>query len=236
MTGTAGAPVERDPVNPWIEERLVRLGPAGTILDLGCGRGWWLARMQALGLAAVGAESDALRAATAGTGGRAVVVADGQRLPFADRSLSLVWCVHVLHHLRAPAAALSEAHRVLRPGGHLVLAETVEDHPAIRMARRVHPEWDGVGVASRFDATGCRDMVAAAGFDVIEYRQHSLLSFAAWALPFGRRRAWSALSDIEERLADRWPAAARARRFGAHLELVAARPASMPTSPAAAAP
>ena len=205
-----------------MEERLARFGHDGRVLDLGCGRGWWLARMAMSGISPIGVEPDAARAAVAARRtGQAVVVADGRRLPIADASVSLVWCVHVLHHLSDPSAALDEARRVLRPDGHLVLAETVEDHPAIRLARRIHPEWDGVTVASRFTADGCVEMLERAGLTVLDRRQHSWISFAAWTMPVAPRRIWVTTSRWEERLRGRWPLLDRAGRFGAHLECVA---------------
>lgn len=208
-----------DPVNPWMEDRLARLGYAGTVVDLGCGRGWWLARMAGQGITSVGIERDPVRAAQAAARtGLPVAVADGRRLPLATGSASLVWCVHVLHHLADPQAALAEARRVLRPGGHLILAETVEDHPAIRLARRIRPEWDGVAVASRFTAAGCLAMLEGAGLRVVDHRQHSWLSFAAWALPVAPRRAWVATSRFEARVSRHRPGW---DRFGAHVECVA---------------
>lgn len=48
---------------------------------------------------------------------------DLQALPFADDSLDLVICNHVLEHVLHPEQALSEIHRCLRPGG-IVIAQT----------------------------------------------------------------------------------------------------------------
>ena len=201
-------------VNPYLEGHLRALGPAGLVLDLGCGRGDWMARMVKEGLTPVGIEPEEDRAKLALAFAPAAV-ADGQSLPFRDASIAVVWCIHVLHHLEDPVAALAEIRRVLRPGGHLILAETVEDNPVIRLGRRIHPEWDGVHVHSRFTAAALLDLVGAAGLDVVDRRQHSLVSFAAWLLPRGARRTWMAVRGLEEllpRSVDRW---------GAHLECVA---------------
>lgn len=39
---------------------------------------------------------------------------------FADSSFEVVFCIDVLEHVKTPATAVSEIHRVLRPGGILV--------------------------------------------------------------------------------------------------------------------
>lgn len=50
-------------------------------------------------------------------------VADGQRLPFADRSLGGIVMLDVLHHLARPARFFEESARVLRAGGRLAMIE-----------------------------------------------------------------------------------------------------------------
>ena len=212
---SAGAATSTEaPLNPWLEDRLRRLGGKGLVLDVGCGRGYWLGRMAADGLRVIGVEPDVMRARV-GAGHAPVAAGDGTRLPIASGAMSLVWCIHVLHHLPDPVAALAEFRRVLRPDGHLILAETVDDNPLVRAGRRVHPEWDGVHIHSRFTAAALLDLVAESGLEVVERRQHSLVSFAAWGLPAWRRPAWSALSRIEGLLPS------STSRWGAHVECVA---------------
>jgi SAM-dependent methyltransferase len=202
--------------NRWMEDHLVRLGRGGTVLDLGCGRGYWLRRMARAGLAPVGLEYDPARAAEAGLQAP-VVAGDATHLPLRAASVGVVWSIHVLHHLPDPPAVLAEVARVLRPGGHLIVAETVEDHPVVRLGRAIHPHWDGVGVHSRFRAATLLELLAGAGFEVVDSRQHSLVSFAAWALPVGDRAMWTALERVEGRLPVRF------NRWGAHVEVVARR-------------
>ncbi|MEW6028216.1 MAG: methyltransferase domain-containing protein [Chloroflexota bacterium] len=50
-------------------------------------------------------------------------VENAYRLTFADASLSDLLMVDVFHHLRYPGAALEEFHRVLKPGGRVILME-----------------------------------------------------------------------------------------------------------------
>jgi len=53
---------------------------------------------------------------------------NGEELPFRDASFDAVTCVFLLHELPAEArsAVLRECHRVLRPGGRLVLADSIQ--------------------------------------------------------------------------------------------------------------
>jgi ubiquinone/menaquinone biosynthesis C-methylase UbiE len=67
-----------------------------------------------------------LRLASDDSGGKlsSLAVADARRLPFADRSFDAALCIDVLPHLSDPALALSEARRVLRPGGTFIVDST----------------------------------------------------------------------------------------------------------------
>jgi SAM-dependent methyltransferase len=108
--------------------------------------------------------------------GRADVVADIQRLPFADEEFDAVLCVHVLEHIDDDAAALREIRRVLRRSGWAALQvplqgeATVED-PSITdptERERAYGRPDHVRMYGRDFA----DRVRAAGFavDVVLFR------------------------------------------------------------------
>jgi len=86
--------------------------PSGRILDLGCGVGHsyeLLAPRQTVGL-------DIDPAALAGQE-RETRVGDMRALPFADASFAGVLSVQSLEHVPNPEAVLTEARRVLAPGG-----------------------------------------------------------------------------------------------------------------------
>ncbi len=48
-----------------------------------------------------------------------------EALPFEDNSTDLIWCFDMLCHAEEPVVALMECHRVLQPGGTLLLSTAV---------------------------------------------------------------------------------------------------------------
>ena len=68
------------------------------------------------------------------------LVADGQRLPFADQSLGNIVMVDVLHHLEFPIRFLREAARVLQVGGRIVLVEPAVTFGSALFYRYLHRE------------------------------------------------------------------------------------------------
>ncbi len=67
-------------------------------------------------------------------------VADAQALPFADSSFDNIVMLDVLHHIQSPPTFFTEARRVLRPHGRLIMLE-----PAMTPLSRIfyvlfHPE------------------------------------------------------------------------------------------------
>lgn len=97
-------------------------GP-GTILDVGCANGTLLDKMKLLGWTTYGFELSPIAAEIARNKGHQVTLGsiDGG-LPYPDETFDCVYCWHVLEHTFSPRNALGEIHRVLKPGGQLVMA------------------------------------------------------------------------------------------------------------------
>ena len=103
--------------------RFVReLGHPEAALDLGCGDGRLTAELQAGQVVAADVSEVALdRARRRLPGAGALLLAPDEPLPLEDGSFELVLCAETIEHVRDVQLLLSEARRVLRPGGRLAL-------------------------------------------------------------------------------------------------------------------
>lgn len=117
----------------WLFERIART-PDARVLDAGSGLGTALHLLgQALPDAtAIGTDVDPQRHLDGRRAGvRApVTAADLAALPHADESFDVVLCSEVLEHVDDADDALRELHRVLRPGGRLLVSVPHADFPA----------------------------------------------------------------------------------------------------------
>ena len=116
-------PAERGTPPPHLVEFVRGLGESERALDLGCGDGRLSAELAAREL--VGADTSRValdRARERLPGARLVLVAPDAPLPSPDSEYDLVLCTDTIEHVRDVQLLLSEARRVLRPGGRLALS------------------------------------------------------------------------------------------------------------------
>jgi ubiquinone/menaquinone biosynthesis C-methylase UbiE len=128
---------------PFIIVRRIVVGelakdrPAGRLVDIGCGPGWLTLQIarRFTGVEAIGIDaSDAMVEKAIGNAERTGLLGrvrfldgDAADLPLPDASADLVLSTFSLHHWSDPALAFSEIHRVLRPGGLLLLYDLRRD-------------------------------------------------------------------------------------------------------------
>ncbi|HEX6740091.1 MAG TPA: methyltransferase domain-containing protein [Vicinamibacteria bacterium] len=119
---------DRDEIRGRLRDYLPLFEGLAPVVDLGCGRGEFLELLRDAGIAARGIEGNAQAVRTCRA--RSLDVAHGGLLAYLrtqpKASLGGVFAAQVAEHLPPPVlqAMLREAHRVLRPGGLMVL-ETV---------------------------------------------------------------------------------------------------------------
>lgn len=157
------------PVPEWLVPELARLAallPAGArVADVGCGPGHHTRALRDHGFRATGFDLSQRMLGAAGVPG--LVRADMRALPIAAGALDAVWCFAALLHIPRSEVpqVLREFARVLRPGGHLILAvaegddegwEEVPYAPGLRRWYIMH-RWEtlsGMLEAAGFTVTG----------------------------------------------------------------------------------
>ena len=140
--------------HPWVAEILLEhVAPGGTLVDVGCGSAPY---RDLTGARYIGIDSTDEEYAP-GRPRDVDIVADAIELPLESASADAVLVVGALYQFSDPAKALREFHRILRPGGQLLVFDYNR-----RTQRRLAP----VEGAARpgWTAWGLRRRVLSAGF------------------------------------------------------------------------
>ena len=95
---------------------------AGSLLDVGCGRGDLASNFANAGWRASGLDISPAAVAAAREVGVDAHVGTIETAPFQDGSFDLVIMSHSLEHMPDPAGALAHARRLLRDGATLIVA------------------------------------------------------------------------------------------------------------------
>ena len=146
---------------------LALLDPTMVVGDLGCGTGSLslsLARHVAHVHAIDGSPAmlDAARQRLHGQSNVTVASGSLEALPLDDASLDVAVLMLVLHHVAEPSRVLKEAHRVLRAGGRLLIAD-MQAHEREEYRTQMGHVWLG------FDERSLRGWLSKAGFRAMRY-------------------------------------------------------------------
>ena len=132
--------------------------PGNTVLDLGCGTGLGTALLAEHAEQVVGLDVDEARLTFAVDRCRdlncELALYNGQRIPHQDNTFQVITCVHVIEHIRDPAASVREIARVLAPGGTFVCATP---NRATRLPSGARPF--NRDHHTEYDADGFRDLL-----------------------------------------------------------------------------
>lgn len=158
-----------------------RIEAADRVLDMGCGDGYLLGQLAARCRGAVGIEFEPAAVELAvqklsSCERCAVLRGSVYALPFADREFDVVVMADVIEHLEDPGRAVSEAARVLKPAGRLMVTT-----PKWRPDRR----WDSRHVRE-YRPEELRDCLAAV-FDEVRLRYFWPSRWSSW---YSSRIGW----------------------------------------------
>ena len=156
-----------------------RLGPGDTVVDYGCGEQPYRLLFSGCEYIAVDLPSNSAASVH--------IDADG-KVPLPDGIADLVFSSQVLEHVEDPEAYLSECHRMLRPGGSLVLTT----HGIMFLHRVPTDYW-------RWTTDGLRLVLERTGFSIAQQRGMMALA-AAGLLLIQQDRLAKARGPVRRRL------------------------------------
>ncbi len=136
--------------------------PAGDALDAACGTGRHAAFLASHGHRVIGVDSSAemLAVACANMPAGDFRLGDLHQLPVPDKHVDLVVCTLALTHVLDLSPVFAEFVRVLRRGGHVVIADSRNDWPVVKP-------------------------LPGGGFGYLPHRNHRASDYLAAALPLG---------------------------------------------------
>ncbi len=120
----------------WILEKIDSRNPK-SILDVGCGDGFYLHLLSSLyplaKVIGVDFDTNALNSARINLKGRKVILRQGDvcKLDFKDNSFDVVLASEVFEHLESDTRGIKEVYRVLKPGGLLLVSVPHSNYPLL---------------------------------------------------------------------------------------------------------
>ena len=168
---------------------LAQGGRAGTLLDVGCGRGDLAASWIDAGWSVLGVEPSPAAVAVARTRGADVIEGTLANTELPARSIDAAVFRHSLEHVVDPQRDLRDVLAALRPGGRVAV---LLPNWGSWQRRVFGPCWFPLELPrhrTHFTAEGLRAALAAAGFARIDVRRATPLITTTWSLQlrlFGR--------------------------------------------------
>ena len=144
--------------------------PGGRLLEVGCGDGWLLSLLAARGWQTEGLDFDPRAVEAARSRGLEVRLGPIGEQGYPDGGFDAVVMVHVLEHVPDPLELLQACHRVLRPGGSLVIITPNVDGFGHRWFQG---DWRGLEPPRHlhvFTMRALRKIAADAGFGSVDCR------------------------------------------------------------------
>ena len=153
----------------------------GKLLDVGCGNGQFLTKMRDLGWEVMGVEPDgqAVRVARE-CFGLSVYQGMIEEAGFPDDTFDAITMNHVIEHVSDPIGILRECHRVLKPGGKLVvITPNIESSGAHHFGKNwIH--WDPPRHMYLFSLQALQACAGRAGLKALKLRTTSNQARWAW--------------------------------------------------------
>ena len=164
-----------------------RVQGGATVVEVGAGTGNFLDLFAGddRRLIAVDLTEQMLREAEATFPGMDLLLADGKRLPFASRSVDLVACAQMLHHVHDPLPLLKEMRRVVSEDGGVLVVDQIapESYEQIAFMNQLEALRDPSHATSR-SRSSMRVLLQSVGLEIVdEWVATSTQTMSNWMAP-----------------------------------------------------
>ncbi len=195
---------------------MVEESKAESILDVGCGRGFYLKLLSIFpfvkkltGVEIRADYADKARELTKDDNRIAIVEGSIYELPFKNNSFDLIICSEVLEHLENDMSGLVELNRVLKPGGKIIITVPNKNFPFLwdplnallaKFGRHISKDiWWLAGIWADHERLYSPDeietLIKKSGLKVITVNQ-----FVHWCWPFSHFILYGLGKNIVEKL------------------------------------
>ena len=181
-----------------------RVGPGATVVEVGAGTGNFLNLFgEVAGRSiAIDVTEGMLREAQVSFPEMEVVLGDGKAMPFRSRSVDLVACAQMLHHVHDPLPLLKEMRRVATDDGAVLVVDQVapESYEKTAFMNQLEAIRDPSHATSR-SPSAMRILLQSAGLEIVDEKiATSTQTMSNWMAPgeFPEER-FTAVEDFIER-------------------------------------
>lgn len=167
--------------------RFSQVEAGATVLEVGAGTGNFLSLFAGIAsrLIAIDVTEQMLRTAGERFPSIERVVGDGAKLPLSSRSVDLVSCAQMLHHVHEPLSVLKEMRRVATDEGAVLVIDQVapESYEQTAFMNQLEAIRDPSHAASR-SASALRVLLQSAGLEVVEEKRTTeTQTMSGWMAP-----------------------------------------------------
>lgn len=164
-----------------------RVHPGATVLEVGAGTGNFLDLFSEVAgrLVAVDVTEEMLREAQRTFPSMDLVLADGKQMPFETRSIDLVGCAQMLHHVHDPLPLLKEMRRTVTDDGAVLVIDQVapESYEQTAFMNQLEALRDPSHATSRSPSV-MRVLLQSAGLEIVDEKVvSSTQTMAQWMAP-----------------------------------------------------
>ncbi len=181
-------------VSPYLREQAaysvmkLPFTPDGRLLDIGCGVGKFIEMMSDLGWKAEGLDTDPLVVENCRARGLRAKEGTLEKQGYPDNYFDAITLKHVIEHIYDPIRLIKECHRILKPGGKLVLLTPNLESLGHKKFRHLWLGLDAPRHLIVFTAKTLSEAIQRAGFEVAYLSSTGRISEFNWLVSYNLKK------------------------------------------------